>query len=156
MANETIASIVAFQQPKRAKSGTKRTRAQKQRKRQKAPADTEAAPEADSPSSETLIPAEFSSADAAFDEPLVNPPAPVAPHTATAPSRPRVASILLVAAALALAGVGLTTVAQPLEEMARTGLQLLLDRVGGADEPPRNVVLEPRLVVRTTTGRGAR
>ena len=53
----------------------------------------------------------------------------------------------------ALAGVGLTTVAQPLEEMARTGLQLLLNRVGGADEPPRNIVLEPRLVVRTTTGR---
>lgn len=55
----------------------------------------------------------------------------------------------------ALAGVGLTTVAQPLEEMAHTGLKLLLDRVGGADGPPRNVVLEPRLVVRTTTGRSA-
>jgi LacI family transcriptional regulator len=53
----------------------------------------------------------------------------------------------------ALAGVGLTTVAQPLEEMAVTGLQLLLERVGGAGGPPRNVVLEPRLVVRTTTGR---
>ena len=56
----------------------------------------------------------------------------------------------------ALAGVGLTTVAQPLEEMAHVGLQLLLDRVRGADGPPRNVVLEPRLVVRTTTGRGGR
>jgi LacI family transcriptional regulator len=53
----------------------------------------------------------------------------------------------------AIGGVGLTTVAQPLEEMARTGLQLLLGRVAGEDGPPRNVVLEPRLVVRTTTGR---
>jgi DNA-binding LacI/PurR family transcriptional regulator len=53
----------------------------------------------------------------------------------------------------ALAGVGLTTVMQPLDEMAKTGLQLLLERVDGADVPPRNVVLEPRLVVRTTTGR---
>jgi LacI family transcriptional regulator len=56
----------------------------------------------------------------------------------------------------ALAGVGLTTVAQPLEEMARTGLELLLDRVAGEDGPCRNIVLEPRLVVRTTTGRGER
>ena len=56
----------------------------------------------------------------------------------------------------ALAGVGLTTVAQPLEKMARTGLQLLLDRVAGEVGPPRNVVLEPRLVVRTTTGRSGR
>jgi LacI family transcriptional regulator len=56
----------------------------------------------------------------------------------------------------ALAGVGLTTVAQPLEEMAETGLQLLLERVAGADGPSRNVVLEPRLVVRTTTGRSDR
>jgi DNA-binding LacI/PurR family transcriptional regulator len=56
----------------------------------------------------------------------------------------------------ALACVGLTTVAQPFEEMARKGLQLLLSRVAGADGPPRNVVLEPRLVVRTTTGRSGR
>ena len=56
----------------------------------------------------------------------------------------------------AIAGVGPTTVAQPLEEMARTGLQLLLGRVAGGDGAPRNVVLEPRLVVRTTTGRSGR
>jgi DNA-binding LacI/PurR family transcriptional regulator len=75
----------------------------------------------------------------------------------------------------ALAGVGLTTIAQPREEMARTGVEMLLGRIGalglteapksggtgfaGAgsgisdDEPPRRIVLEPRLVVRTTTGR---
>ena len=53
----------------------------------------------------------------------------------------------------ALAGVGLTTVAQPREEMARTGAELLLGRIAGDDGPPRRIVLEPRLVVRTTTGR---
>ena len=56
----------------------------------------------------------------------------------------------------ALAGVGLTTVAQPLAEIARVGSRLLLERVGGVDGPPRTVVLEPRLVVRTTTGRSGR
>jgi LacI family transcriptional regulator len=56
----------------------------------------------------------------------------------------------------ALAGVGLTTIAQPLEPIARTGVKMLLERVDGADGPPRNVVLEPRLVVRTTTGRSGR
>lgn len=56
----------------------------------------------------------------------------------------------------ALAGVGLTTVAQPREEMARVGAELLLGRVSGEDGPPRRVVLEPRLVVRTTTGRSER
>jgi LacI family transcriptional regulator len=53
----------------------------------------------------------------------------------------------------ALAGVGLTTVAQPLAEMAQTGAELLLERVAGYDGPPRRVVLEPELIVRTTTGR---
>jgi LacI family transcriptional regulator len=51
----------------------------------------------------------------------------------------------------ALAGVGLTTVAQPREEMARTGARMVLERVAGLDGPPRRVVLEPNLVVRTTT-----
>jgi len=56
----------------------------------------------------------------------------------------------------ALAGVGLTTVAQPREEMARTGARMLLDRIAGNGAPPRRVVLEPVLVVRTTTGRSRR
>jgi len=52
----------------------------------------------------------------------------------------------------ALAGVGLTTVAQPREEMARVGVHLLLERVGGEAGPPRRVLLEPELVIRKTTG----
>ena len=50
----------------------------------------------------------------------------------------------------ALAGVGLTTVAQPRAEMARAGVRMVLDRIAGAEGPPRHVVLEPELVVRTT------
>jgi LacI family transcriptional regulator len=52
----------------------------------------------------------------------------------------------------ALAGVGLTTVAQPREEMARVGARMLLERIADQAGPPRHVVLEPELVVRTTTG----
>lgn len=113
MASDTIASIVAFQQPKRAKSSAQRTRAQKQRKRQRAKAS--APPEAEAPSSdaliqdsESLIPDGFSSTDSAFAEPPAAPSAAVT-SSAVTPSRPWIAAILLVAAALALAGVGITT-----------------------------------------------
>jgi DNA-binding LacI/PurR family transcriptional regulator len=54
----------------------------------------------------------------------------------------------------ALARIGLTTVAQPHDELATAGIRLLLDRVErGFDGPPRRVLLEPRLVARTTTAR---
>jgi DNA-binding LacI/PurR family transcriptional regulator len=56
----------------------------------------------------------------------------------------------------ALAGIGLTTVVQPLAELARIGAELLLERIEGGDGPRRRVVLEPSLVVRTTTGRSKR
>jgi LacI family transcriptional regulator len=52
----------------------------------------------------------------------------------------------------ALAGVGLTTIAQPREEMAREGARLLLERIAGRAGGTSHVVLEPALVVRTTTG----
>jgi hypothetical protein len=111
MASDTIASIVAFQQPKRAARSAQRAR--KQRKRQKAKALTP--PDAEAPSSDTLIaesesliPEGFSSADSAFAEPSAPSPAPVTSDVVT-PSRPWIAAILLVAAALALAGVGITT-----------------------------------------------
>ena len=53
-----------------------------------------------------------------------------------------------------LARIGLTTVAQPHEELAAAGIRLLLDRVrDGFDGPPRRILLEPRLVVRATTAR---
>ncbi len=108
MANDTIASIIALHQPKKAKSGAQRTRATKQRKRQrtKAAASSEAASEFSESSTETLIPAEFSPSDAGVAESLVAPPASVA---AVAPARRPVASMLLLAATFALAGVGVTT-----------------------------------------------
>jgi hypothetical protein len=107
MADETIASIIALHQSKRARIGAQRARPSRPRKRQKAKAA--ASPDAEFSSSESLIPVDFLPANsAAFAE------SPVTPHTtitsgAVTPSRRPVASILLAAAALALAGVGITT-----------------------------------------------
>jgi hypothetical protein len=105
MAEETIASIIALHQPKRAKTGAKRARAYRPRKRKTAKAVP--SPDAESLSSESLIPAGFSSANSAFTESAVAPP-PTVTLRAVTPSH-RLASILLVAAAFALAGVGITT-----------------------------------------------
>jgi LacI family transcriptional regulator len=53
----------------------------------------------------------------------------------------------------ALARIGLTTVAQPHEELAEAGLRLLLERIeSGPIPPPRRILLEPQLVIRTSTG----
>jgi hypothetical protein len=105
MADDAIASIIALHQPKRARTGAQRARAYKPRKPRKA--KTAPSPDAESRSSEPLIPVEFSSANSAFAELPVTPPTDVALRTVT-PSH-RLASILLAAAALALAGVGITT-----------------------------------------------
>lgn len=52
----------------------------------------------------------------------------------------------------ALSRIGLTTVAQPREQMAEIGIGLLMERIdGGPAAKPRQVQLEPELVVRTTT-----
>jgi hypothetical protein len=67
-----------------------------------------ALPDPEPASTEGLIPAEFASAHLAFAEPPVAP-TPTVTAGAVKPSRPRAAAILLVAAALALAGVGITT-----------------------------------------------
>src|SRR5258708_4305294 len=105
MADETIASIIPLQ-PKNAKTGAQRARAYRQRKRQKA----KAAASPESPSSESLIPEGFSSADSAFAEPPSTPYPTVTlravARDGNAPSR-SISSILLRAAALALAGVGI-------------------------------------------------
>jgi hypothetical protein len=103
MADDSIASIIALHQPKRAKTGAQRARAYRPRKRKKA----KAAPTPDAESSESLIPVGFPSATSAFSESPVTPP-PTVTQRAVTPSH-RVASILLVAAAFALAGVGITT-----------------------------------------------
>ena len=105
MADDTIASIIALHQPKRARTGVQRARAYRPRKRPKAKAAP--SPDAESQSSESLIPVDFSSANSAFSESPVTPP-PTVKLRAVTPSH-RVASILLAAAAFALAGVGITT-----------------------------------------------
>jgi hypothetical protein len=99
MADETIASIIALRQPKGAKTDAQRARAYRLRKRQKAKAA--ASPDAESRSSESLIPAGFA------ESPVTLPP--TGTLRGITPSRWPVASILLVAAAFALAGVGITT-----------------------------------------------
>jgi DNA-binding LacI/PurR family transcriptional regulator len=54
--------------------------------------------------------------------------------------------------AAGLARIGLTTVAQPREELAAAGIRLLLERIeAGPDVPPRTILLEPKLVVRSST-----
>lgn len=57
----------------------------------------------------------------------------------------------------ALARIGLTTIAQPHDELAAAGVHLLLDRIErGAGGPPRRILLDPQLVVRGTTARKER
>ena len=104
MADDTFASVIALHQPKRAKTPAQRARAHRPRKPRKA----KAAPAPDTePQSETLIPADFSSETFAFAEAPVTPSPTVRSRGVTPPHR--VASILLAAAAFALAGVGVTT-----------------------------------------------
>ena len=51
-----------------------------------------------------------------------------------------------------LSRIGLTTVAQPRERLAEIGMRLLMKRIeSGPAAPPQHVLLEPELVVRTTT-----
>ena len=53
--------------------------------------------------------------------------------------------------------IGLTTVAQPVEQLARSSLDLLLERVlGEIPSERRHVRLEPKLIVRTSTAVPAR
>lgn len=49
---------------------------------------------------------------------------------------------------------GLTTVHQPMEEMARTAIRLLIERIEGrvSSDAVRQIVFEPRLVLRRTLG----
>jgi hypothetical protein len=116
MADETLASVIALHQPKRAGIGVRRARVSRPRKRQKlkATAATAVSPDAEFSSDESLIPEAFLSADSALAEsqiaprPTVTPPLGVSSGAATPSHRP-LASIFLVVAAFALAGVGITT-----------------------------------------------
>ena len=102
MADDTIASVIALHQPKRAKTGAQRARAYRPRKRQKAKAIVRQMPIS---SSESLIPVGFSSADSAWPSRRSRRSRP----SRYAPSRryPSGAWILLVAAGFALAEVGI-------------------------------------------------
>jgi hypothetical protein len=109
MAEDAIASIFARQQPRTAKSAVPRARAYRQRRRQKPKRETSS----DDDFSESLIPAGYSWAEPAFAEPPVAPSPAVTSSAVTSSAvrhlRRPFASILLVLAAIALAGVGITT-----------------------------------------------
>jgi hypothetical protein len=123
IADDTAASVITLHQVPRQrkdKTGAARAKAYRQRKRQKAKLAISA--KAELPSSESAIPPEFLSADGAIAEPAVTPPAVTQLETdftwnvgtkradllTVTPSRRRLAPALLAAAALALAGVGIT------------------------------------------------
>ena len=116
MADETLASIIALHQPKRAGIGAPRVRPSRPRKRRKAKTVASSIAESDTEpsSSDSLIPENFLSEVSAFDDaqvavtPHVTPSSP-ASSSAVTRSGPSVASILLMAAAFALAAVGITT-----------------------------------------------
>lgn len=107
MADDTIASIIALHQPKRARSAAQRARAYKPRKRRKA--RVASPPDAESSSSESLIPAEFHPAVAADVAASITPSPPRTTSDVATPSRRVLASVLLAGAAFALAAVGITT-----------------------------------------------
>ena len=109
MADDTIGSVISLHQPrpKRAKTPAERARAYRQRRRKKGKAA--ALSNDESPPSELLIPEGFSSVDSVSAEPPATPPVTVTvsdvARDGDAPSR-SISGILLVAAALALTGVG--------------------------------------------------
>jgi hypothetical protein len=111
MADDTTAFIIPLHQarPKRKeKTSAGRSKAQQQRKRQKAKVVT---PEDAQPlSSESLIPPEFLPAEGAIAEPPVAPSPAVTsnPDEAKKPPRRHIAPALLLTAALALGAVGIT------------------------------------------------
>ena len=112
MADDTTAAVIPLHQAppkKRDKAVAGRSKAYRQRKRQKA--KVAAAEGVAPPSSESLIPPEFLPVDGAIGEPppVTQPPAMTShPDQARMPSRRHLAPILLSTAALALGAVGIT------------------------------------------------
>jgi hypothetical protein len=112
MADDSTASVIPLHQvppKKRGKTGAERAKAPRQRKPRKTKAAVPADEDEDSSTSDSLIPLEFLSADLEFAEPPVTPSPIVTLHSTepVTPSRPRIGPVLLSAAALALAGVGI-------------------------------------------------
>jgi hypothetical protein len=111
VADEITASVIPFHQvlpKKKTRTSAEGAKAYRQRKRKKAKAGISA--DAESPSSESLIPREFLPAFSALDEPSVTQAPTVTSRVAepVTPSRRQVAPVLLSTAALALAAVGIT------------------------------------------------
>jgi hypothetical protein len=125
MAEDTTASVIALHQvPRKRKDKTGAARAKAHRRRKSQGAKVATADEAKSPSSESLIPPEFLSADGTITDPPVTTPAATADREETVtrlptvtirqdnkpvmPTRHILAPTLLTAAAFALAAAGIT------------------------------------------------
>jgi LacI family transcriptional regulator len=50
----------------------------------------------------------------------------------------------------------LTTIRQPLLEMGKIAAKILLSRIEGEEDYPREVSVEPELIIRESTGKAAR
>jgi len=48
---------------------------------------------------------------------------------------------------------GLTTIAQPVEEMTRQAVELLIEQIGGAQVQVRQTTLEAKLITRESTSK---
>jgi hypothetical protein len=111
MADNSASSVISLRQvppTTNAKTGAERSRAYRQRRQKKGKAA--ASPNDESPSSELLKPEGFSSPDSVFAEAPVTPPPTVTVSDVARrgdPTSRSISRILLMAAALALAGVGI-------------------------------------------------
>ena len=117
MAEDTAASVISFYQVPdakagKSKSGAARSSAAPKRKRRKAVTSEKAVTreEAEPPESESFIPPEYMSADWAVTEPPVAQAPAVTEHVSepVTPRRRQVVPVLLLVAALALGGAGIT------------------------------------------------
>jgi hypothetical protein len=113
MADDTTASVIPLHQVplKNNKTGAARSKASRQRKKQKAkPAITTEAepPSSESLSSESLIPPEFLPVDGSIEEPFTAPAATIHQDGPATPARHQLTPAVLSIAAFALGAVGIT------------------------------------------------
>jgi len=111
MAEDTTASVIPLHQaPPKKKPRTSAARAKTSRRRKRQAPKPVALADEESSASATLIPPEFTSIDLGLTEATVTPLSRAMPHASRPLARPRrrISAMLLSAAALALAGVGIT------------------------------------------------